>query len=81
VRAFDLEQGLAHRLDQDEAAPDVALDEVDDGFGVRFRAEDGALGGQLLAQLEIVLDDAVVDHHDLPGVADMGCALRLLGTP
>ena len=42
----------------------LLLHEVGDDFGVGFRLEDVSLRRQLPFQLEVVLDDAVVHHHD-----------------
>ena len=42
-----------------------ALDEVRDDLGVGFGDELVALALELLLQIEVVLDDAVVNHHNL----------------
>ena len=47
--------------------PSSALDEVRDDFGVGFGDELVALVLELVLQLEVVLDDAVVDDDDLAG--------------
>jgi len=52
-----------------------------DGLGVRLGGEDMALGGQLLAQLAEILDNAVMDHRDpvvgvRVGIVFVGAAMR-----
>jgi hypothetical protein len=37
---------------------------VRDDFGIRLRDKPVALGDQLVLQLQVILHDAVVDHHD-----------------
>ena len=46
-----------------------------DNLGVRFGGEDVPPGGELLAQLAEILDDAVMDHRD--AVAGMGMGVVL----
>ena len=58
----------------------LALDEVRDDFGVRLGDELVALALQLLLQIEVVLDDAVVDDDDLAGAVAMRVRV-LLGRP
>ena len=45
----------------------IFLDEMRDDFGVGFGDEFVSFALQLFFQLQIILDDAVVDHHDLAG--------------
>ena len=47
------------------------LDEVGDDLGVGFGDELVALGGEFALQVEIVFDDAVVDHDDAAGAVAM----------
>ena len=61
--ALQLAEGKARRLD--EIAVVVLLDQVGDGLGVGLRREDVAGLAQALAQLAVVLDDAVEDDRDL----------------
>ena len=65
--AFELGVGRAHRLG--EIALVVALDEVGDHLGVGLGGERVPLGGEGVAQLPEVLDDAVQDDGDLGGGA------------
>ena len=54
-----------------QIAVEVALDEMRDGLGVGLGAQDVAVGRELLAQLDVVLDDAVVHDRDLAGAVDV----------
>ena len=72
VRALDLLEGAAGGFGQVEAGSDVALDQLDDDFGVGIGVEFHALGGQFVAQLEEVLDDAVVDDDHALRAAQVG---------
>ena len=70
-----------HRLARLGALAHFLGDEMRDGLGVRLGGEDMALGGQLLAQLAEILDNAVMDHRDLVvgvrvGVVFVGAAMR-----
>ena len=74
---------------QQQRAPDgvleavvlhLALDEVRDDLGVGFGDEHVALPLQLLLQIEVVLDDAVVDDDDLAGAVAVRVRV-LLGRP
>ena len=58
----------------------LALDEVRDDFGVGLGDELVALPLQLLLQVEVVLDDAVVDDDDLAGAVAVRVRV-LLGRP
>ena len=58
----------------------LALDEVRDDFGVGLGDELVALALQLLLQIEVVLDDAVVDDDDLAGAVAVRVRV-LLGRP
>ena len=49
----------------------LALDQVRDDFGVGLGDELVALPLQLVLQVEVILDDAVVDDDDLPGAVAM----------
>ena len=53
-------------------------EEVGEHLGVGVGAEDDAVILELLSQLEIVFDDTVVDHREVPGSVEMrvGVALR-----
>ena len=60
---------LAHRGFQ--VAVQILLDQVRDDFGVGLGDELVALGLKLLLERQIVLDDAVVHHHDVAGAVAM----------
>ena len=47
-----------------------------DDLGIRFRAEMGVALDQLLLQLEIIFDDAVVHDHDIAGAVRVGVVFR-----
>ena len=55
----------------------VALDQVSDGLGVGLRAQDVPCRAQLLAQLDVVLDDAVVHDGDLARAVDVRVGVLL----
>ena len=63
------------RLDRGSAALHLLADQVRDHFGVGLGDEFGALGGQLAAQLDEILDDAVVHDRELFGGVRMGVVL------
>ena len=69
-----LAESGAHGLRQ--VAVEVALDQVADDLGVGLGAEHVAVLGQFLAQLAVVLDDAVQDDVDL--VAAVAVGVRVL---
>ena len=58
----------------------MLLDQVRDDFGVGFGGEFVAFGGQLLLEREIVLDNAVVHHHDFSGAVAVGMGVFFGGT-
>ena len=64
---FELGEGEPYRLD--EVAFVVTLDEVGDGLCVGLRGEGVAFGGEALAELPVVLDDAVQHDRHARGVA------------
>ena len=69
----DREVPLEPRVDADERLHEVAvvllLEQVHDDFGVGLGRERVALGDELLAQLAVVLDDAVEHDRELARVA------------
>ena len=73
-----LGEGLPNRLRQ--VAVVVALDQVGDDLGVGLGAEDVAVVLEVLAQLGVVLDDAVEDDVDLVVAVAVGMRV-LLGDP
>jgi len=64
VAALEPPQRGPERRLQPHPLRHVVGDELRDHLGIGGRGEDAALGLELLADLEIVLDDAVVDHRD-----------------
>jgi hypothetical protein len=56
---------------------EVALDEVRDCLGVGLGAQDVPVGREVLAQLDVVLDDAVVHDRDLAGAVDVRVGVLL----
>src|SRR5882762_4450423 len=58
----------------------ILFDEVCDDFGVGFGDELMALALQLLFKLQIIFDDAVVNHHNLPGAVAMRVRVFFRGT-
>src|SRR5690606_4444279 len=69
----------SHRRGQSVVAP-LAFDEVRDHFGVGLGAEPVPLSGQLLPQLQVVLDDSVVDDHDTAGAVAVRVGVLLRRT-
>ena len=65
-------QCAAHRFEKIHAALDFLGDEMSDDLGIGLGAEMGAALGQLLFELEIVFDDAVVHNDDVAGAVRMG---------
>jgi hypothetical protein len=70
--------GLAHRAERVCARLDRHVDQVGDQLGVRLGADRATGPLQLLAQLPVVLDDAVVDDGDRAGSVRMRVALGRL---
>ena len=79
VAALEPLDRLGHRFGK--VALVVRLDEVGDRLGVGLRAQDVALGGELLAQGHVVLDDAVVNDGDLAVAVDVRMGVVLARTP
>ena len=71
MRAFDLLQGCAHGFFQTAAGCHEVLDQVNDDFRIGIGVEFDSLECKFLAQLQEVLDDAVVDHNHLAGRPDV----------
>ena len=60
---------------------EVLLDQVGDHLGVGFGLENVALFQQLMLERQVVLDDAVVNHHDLALAIAVGMGILLGGPP
>ena len=60
-----------------QVAGEVALDEMRDGLGVGLGAQDVPVGREVLSQLDVVLDDAVVHDRDLAGAVDVRVGVLL----
>ena len=68
-------EGGAGGLDRRAPGGELAVAELDDGFGVGLGLEDDAFGLELGAERAVVLDDAVVHHRDAAGLVRVGVAL------
>ena len=77
IGAAGAPQGHAHGLR--EIALVGLLDEVGDGLGVGLRLEGVAARLELDAQLDEVLDDAVVDDGQLARAVDVGMGVEVVG--
>ena len=75
-RTAQPQDGFAHGLGQPAPAFELFLDQVRDQLGVGFGAELVAASEQFGAQLDEVLDDAVVDDGDRAGFVRMRIFLR-----
>jgi hypothetical protein len=64
-------QGVKRR-----AAGQFGIEQVGDHLGIGLALEGPAVGAQSLAQLGVVLDDAVVHQGDAPGLVRVSVALR-----
>ena len=73
--AMKAPQDGGHRIDRGLASLQFGLDEVDDGFGIGLGFELVPLGGQLVAQLAEILDDAVVNGRDIACLMRVGVGL------
>ena len=73
------QQRAAHRV-LEPVVLHLALDEVRDDLGVGLGDELVALPLELLLEIEVVLDDAVVNHDDLAGAVAVRMRV-LLGRP
>ena len=58
----------------------VGFDQVNDGFGVGLGHELMTALGELLSQIEVVFDDAVMDNDDLASTVEVRMGI-LLGRP
>ena len=65
VAPFDRGHGCSQRGGEVGALAEVMGDELRDHLGVGLRDELGALLDQLVAECPVVLDDAVLDDHDI----------------
>src|ERR1017187_6703570 len=75
----ELLPGRAHRLFQ--IALEVLLHQVRDDLSVGLRFELVAFGLQLLFQGQVILDDAVVHHHDIAAAIAVRMRVFLGGAP
>ena len=76
VGAAQLPQGAAYRLVEARRVLEVALHQVGDDLGVGLGPEDVPLRLQALLDRQVVLDDAVVHHHQL--ARPVGVRVRVL---
>ncbi len=77
IRAVGPLQGRAHG--RREVTLVGLLDQVGDGLGVGLGAEDVTGRLELVAQLDEVLDDAVVDDRQLAGAVDVRVGVEVVG--
>src|SRR5690606_28466192 len=78
ISAFELGYRRAHRAKQIAESLPVVVDAMRDDFRVRLRGEGVAEARELLAQLLVVFDDAVVDDGDAVA-RDMRMRIALRG--
>ena len=76
VGAAQLTERAAHRLVELRSVLEMALDQMRDDLGIRLGREDVPLGLQALLDRQVVLDDAVVHHHEVAGA--VGVRVRVL---
>ena len=69
--------GPTDRLDEATTAVELARDEVGDDLRIGLRCEDGAIGDELLLELQVVLDDAVDDDVDAVVVVEVRVGVLL----
>ena len=76
-------QGGPGRLTKRVSLLQVLVDQVGNDFGIRLRAERPSFAHEFVAQLKIVLDNAVVDDHHVAGAVRVGVLLgrRPVGRP
>ena len=79
VRPADFLQRRRHRLLQRDALDVHLPHQVREDLRVGLALEDVALGQQKLLERGIVLDDAVVDQRDPPGVVKMRVGVEFVG--
>ena len=77
IRALDPGERGAHRGDQ--VAVEAVLDQMGDDLGVGLRGEHVAPGHEFAAQGAVVLDDAVVHHHQVAGAVGVRVGVGLGG--
>ena len=77
--AGQLPHGVAHRVFEIPVV--IFFDQVRDHFGVGFGNEGVALGDELVLEREVILDDAVVHHHDVAVAIAMRMRVLLGGAP
>jgi hypothetical protein len=79
--AADPSEGLSYRTDQTSlgVGSKFGFDQMgqDLGVGVRFQVVAGQ--DQLVAELEVILDDPVVDQGQLAGAVDVGVGIGFGG--
>jgi len=80
VRAGHLLQGRLHGPVEPAGGPEVMLDEVGDHLGVGLRLEPVSFGEESVLDLQVVLDDPVVDHHQRAVAVGVGVGVLLRGT-
>ena len=79
MRALQVLQGVLRRPGQVLTGFQVALDQVDDDLGVRLGLEHRPFGKQLIAQLGVILHNAIMDEHHPASHAHVGVSVALVG--
>ena len=82
-RTGKMPQGGPGRFTERESLLQVLVDQMGNDFSIRLRAEHPPFTYELVAQLKIVLDNAVVDDHHIAGAVRVGVLLgrRPMGRP
>ena len=82
-RTGKMPQGGPGRLSEGAALLQVLVDQVGNDFSIRLRTERPSFIHELVAQGEIVLDNAIVDDHHIAGAVRVGVLLgwRAVGRP
>ena len=81
IGALDPPQAAAHGLQHVVALVVVELQQLGHHLRVRVGGEVDALAHQVLLELQIVFDDAVVDDGDPAVLADVGVGVDVVGLP
>ncbi len=81
IGALDPPQAAAHGLQHVVALVVVELQQLGHHLRVRVGGEVDALAHQVLLELHVVFDDAVVDQGDPAVLADMGVGVDVIGLP
>ncbi len=81
VGPLDPPQAASHGLQHISALPVVEFQEVGHHLGVRLGGKGRPLPGELLFQLQVVFDDAVMYQGNFSVPADVGMGVHVVGLP